>query len=107
MEIIDSPPSEFSRLAHCFLQDDYSWGISNLSGWAERAIVLSHLPPKSVQTLMDFIDGLLSRKDDKYIEEVWRQFGGGFILRGGGAMREFMTTLRQLLDSVEIKSLGS
>jgi hypothetical protein len=99
-------PREFERLGSCFLQDDYEWGAAHLTEWAERAIHLTHLPPAQVQVLKAYIDDLLATKDDGYIEEVWRRFGGGFAtFGGGGRMRAFWTTVRHLLDTVEIKSL--
>ena len=100
-----SVPPEFYRLGSCFLQDDYEWGMANLSQWATRAIALSHLPPSGVRALKLYIDDLLANENDEYIESAWWSSGAAFAMRGGGGVRAFLKTVRQLLDTVEIKSL--
>lgn len=100
-------PSEFERLGSCFLQDDYDWGIENLPEWSKKAIELSHLPPSGIQTLKEFLDRTLESGDDDYVDTVLWSMGASFAMRGGGGARTFLTTVRQLLDTVKVKSLAT
>ncbi|MGO9772994.1 MAG: hypothetical protein ACLPSW_26280 [Roseiarcus sp.] len=99
-------PAEFLRLGHCFLQDDYDWGIDDLEGWSREAIALSHLPPAKIEAVKTYLDEVLRSNDDDYIDKVLSSFGAGFGMRGGGGSRNFFTLLRKLLDVVEVKSVG-
>lgn len=94
------------RLGHCFLQDDYDWGIDDLAGWSRKAIALSHLPPAKIEVVKKYLDEVLASDDDEYIDRVLSSSGAAFGLRGGGGSRQFFTQLRQLLDVVEVKSVG-
>jgi hypothetical protein len=99
-------PAEFTRLGHCFLQDDYDWGIDDLAGWSKKAIALSHLPPGKIEAIKNYLDEVLGSNDDEYVDKVLSSFGAAFGMRGGGGSRKFFTLLRKLLDIVEVKSVG-
>jgi hypothetical protein len=96
-------PEEFFHLGQCFIQDDYEWGIKHLTEWIKQALELTHLPPSGVQRLKDFLDQLLSQKDDKLLEDTWARTGTSIGRYGGSLMRDLLTEIRQLLDEVRIK----
>ena len=96
-------PPEFSRLGHCFLQDDYDWGVDNVTEWIKRALALTHLSAAGVQNLRNHLDELLAQSDNRALERTWWASGSVYGLRGGESVRNFLTEVRRLLDIVEIK----
>ncbi len=100
---VDTPP-ELTRLGSCFLQDDYKWGKDNFPAWASQAIALTHLPPDKIQSLKKYIDEILSNPDNDFVDRAWHSMGAALGVRGGGRSRELFKTIRELLDSVEVKS---
>jgi hypothetical protein len=104
MNTFFDPPPEFARLGSCFLQDDYMWGKGDFRAWASRAIALTHLPPDKIQSLKKYIDEILSNPDNDFVDRAWHSMGASLGVRGGERSRELFKTLRELLDSVEVKS---
>lgn len=108
---MDTPlyPPEFSRLGSCFIRDDFSWGVNNFSEWAKQAITLTHLPPDKINSLKAFIDEILSSTDDAYVDRMWNSMGASVVHSTGsssrGLTRRRFKTIRQLLDTVEVKSI--
>jgi hypothetical protein len=100
-----SPPPKFHRLGSCFLQDDYKWGVNNFVDWAKQAIALTHLPPAKISSRKEYIDKILSSLDDDDVDRAWFSFGAAIVVRGGGQSRAMFKTIRDLLDTVEVKSL--
>jgi hypothetical protein len=100
-------PDEFVRLSHCFIQDkdEYEQGINDMDGWIKQALILTHLSPKQVQTLKDFLDKLLAQSDDKVLDDAWRSTGPNYFFSGTGAMRRFLSEVRRLIDTVHIPFL--
>jgi len=105
MDMLSPPPPEFTRLGHCFLQDDYEWGVNHFQEWAKQAIALTHLPPDKIESLKAYIDKILSLSDDETVDRAWRSMGAALGVRGGGRSRELFKIIRELLDIVEVKSL--
>jgi hypothetical protein len=99
------PPDEFDRLSHCFIQDRYEWGVKHQTDWIKEALELTHLPPSGVQRLKDFLDQLLGQPDDKVLSDAWDSTFPNYGMYGPGAMRGFLTEVRQLMDVVKIKGL--
>ena len=62
---------EFQRMTHCFLQDEFEWGVNNETEWIKKALQLTHLPPSGVRALKEFLDQLLAQSDDKVLQDVW------------------------------------
>ncbi len=104
MDTFFDPPPELTRLGSCFLHDDYKWGKENFRAWASQAIALSHLPPDKIQSLKKYIDGILSNPDNDFVDRAWHSVGAALGVRGGGRSRELFKIIRELLDSVEVKS---
>jgi hypothetical protein len=110
---MDMPPSppEFYFLGSCFIQDDFSWGVKNFPEWAKQAIALTHLPPARINALKAFIDQILSSSDDAYVDQMWNSMGASLLVHvsGGGTTsgitRHWFKTIRELLDTVEVKSV--
>jgi len=109
MEMPPSPP-EFYYLGSCFIQDDARWGTKNFPEWAKQAIALTHLPPAKINSLKGFIDGILASSDDAYVDQMWNSMGASLLVHvsgggtSGGLTRGWFKTIRQLLDTVEVKS---
>lgn len=99
-------PGEFLRLGHCFLQDDYDWGIDDLAGWSREAVALSHLPPAKIEVVKNYLDQALGSDHDEYNGKVLASFGAALGMRGGGGSCKSFAPLRKLLDVVEVKSVG-
>jgi hypothetical protein len=104
MDALLDPPMEFSRLGACFLQDDYKWGVNDFSAWASRAIALTHLPPDKIQSLKEYLDGILSNPDNDFVDRAWHSMGSSLGVCGGERSRELFKIIRELLNSVEVKS---
>jgi len=107
-----TPPPEFFRFGSCFIQDDASWGVNNFPEWAKQAIALMHFPPTEINSLKVLIDEILSSTDDAYIDRMWNSMGAPMqvYVRGEepastrGLTRGWFKTIRELLDTVEVKS---
>ncbi|RBP15903.1 hypothetical protein DFR50_107173 [Roseiarcus fermentans] len=103
-------PSDFYYLGSCFIRDDAPWGWNNFPEWAKQAIALTHLPPDKIESLKAFLDRILSSPDDKYVDSMWNEMGVSTIHvspggNSGGITRQWFTTIRELLDTVQVKSL--
>jgi hypothetical protein len=105
-------PPEFLRLGSCFIQDDASWGRKNFPEWARQAIALTDLPPAQINSLKEFIDEILASTDEAYIDRMWNSMGAPLQVRvhgkepasTGGRTRGWFETIRELLDTVKVKS---
>lgn len=105
-------PPEFSRLGSCFILDDASWGRKNFPEWAKRAIGLTNLPPAQINSLKGFIDEILASTDEAYVDHMWNSMGAPLQVRvhakppasSGGLTRGWFKTIRELLDTVKVKS---
>ncbi len=95
--------AEFQRLAHCFLQDEFDWGVKHETEWIKKALQLTHLPPSGVRALKAFLDQLLAQSDDKALQDIWWSTCPSYFVSGPGAMRAFLTKIRRQMDEVEIK----
>ena len=105
-------PPEFLYLGRCFIQDDASWGRKNFPEWAKQAIALTHLPPAQINSLKAFIDEILASADEAYVDRMWNSMGAPLRVHvygkppasTGGRTRGWFKTIRELLDTVKVKS---
>lgn len=111
-----STPPEFWRLGSCFIRDDAKdakWAREHFPEWAKRAIALANFLPAQINSLKAFLDEILSSTDDYYVDTMWNSMGaplrvyvhGKAPASTGGMTRGWFKTIRELLDTVKVKSL--
>ncbi|WP_113888705.1 hypothetical protein [Roseiarcus fermentans] len=72
---------------------------------------MTQFPPANIDTLKAFLDQILSSPDDAYVDSMWNLMGPGrlvFVSGGGnsgGITRQWFQTIRDLLDTVEVKGV--
>jgi hypothetical protein len=97
---------EFGRLAHCFLQDEFNWGVDNETEWINKVLRRIHLPASGVKALKAFLDQLLAQADDSVIQTVWWSTCPSYFVAGPGALRQLLAHIRQQMETVEIKGIS-
>jgi len=95
MDIAISP--EFERLSHCFYQGSAEM-YPDRAAWIATAIGGANFSDQARAKLDAFIDDLLAKSGDAELEEAWRSAGANYGFTGPGAMRRFLTHVRQMLD---------
>jgi hypothetical protein len=95
-------PEDFVRLAHCFDEEEYEWGIENMSEWIKKVLPRTRLSTPRMQSLKDYFDRLLASGSDRALEEAWMSTSPIFICVGPGATRKFLGEIRDLMDVFEI-----
>jgi hypothetical protein len=98
-------PPEFARLTHCFLQDEFNWGVNNETEWIRKALRLTHLPPSGIEKLKHFLDQLLAQDNDNVIRDVWWSTCPSYFVSPPAAVRELIKDIRQQIDLLEIKGM--
>jgi hypothetical protein len=93
---MDTPP-EFDRLSHCFYQGSAE-SYPDRTAWIATAICGANFDDGALSVLKSFMDELLAKSDDATLEQVWRDSDANYGFRGPGAMRRFLTQVRQMLD---------
>ncbi|HLH50852.1 MAG TPA: hypothetical protein VKV96_16040 [Roseiarcus sp.] len=87
---------EFERLAHCFYQGSFE-NYTDRPVLIATAISLANFTDVQLDALRHFMDKLLAESDDE-LEKAWIEADANYWFRGPGAMREFLTQIRQMLD---------
>jgi hypothetical protein len=102
------PPTtpELRRLAVSFYQgSDLSY--PDRTAWIAAAVKIANFNQAQRSKLYAYLGDLLANSTDTDLENVWRSADANYGFTGPGAMRKFLTQVRELLGHPQERLRGS